>query len=230
MERKIGAQDAVENILVFLELATPEGDRIDIQQLADGATEGKGGRRAEDPRADLGLELVESELPGSDGALLVLDDPVAVEEDDMSRMGVDLEEPATPLPASTGGGRKLREAFRHEMSRELDSAGSGVEGQVRGVSTGVGPGEPLTDSPLARTLPASILDDERRIDRDNSVRALVFGDEVTNGIEGRDAGSETATDDALGIALERDSAGVILVALPREIDSDERRDGPAPAR
>jgi len=115
------------------------------------------------------------------------------------------------------------------MSREFDAAGSRVEGQIRGVSTGVSFGEPPTDERLARTLPALIRDDEGCIDCDNSVRALVSSDEVANGIEGCDAGREATTGNALGVSLERGSAGVIRLAMPRQIDSDERRDGTAPA-
>jgi hypothetical protein len=70
-----------------------------------------------------------------------------------------------------------------------------------------------------------ILDDEGCIDCDNSVRALVSSDKIANGIEGRDARRDATTSDALGVALERGGAGVILLALPREIDSDERCDG-----
>ena len=54
-------------------------------------------------------------------------------------------------------------------------------------------------------------------------------DEGQNGVEARQTRRKSGTDDAIGIAVKCGGPGMILRALPREIDSDERRDGTTPS-
>ena len=86
-------------------------------------------------------------------------------------------------------------------------------------------GEPTADESLARTLAGQALNDQRRVDCDGCFSLFVLRNEAANTVEGCDTRRKADTSDAIRVASKSSDPSVVLVAPPREIDTNERCDG-----